>query len=159
MYPKFSMRHLLMLLILLFQTPVAIAAPHANIPQIVYHFETVLEGDIVTHSFEVRNTGDTPLHLHFIKVGCDCTRVIAFPEILMPGQTGAVAVELNTQGFGGTAINKEVVFESNDPRQKKSHSDACRECGCLCRDNALSCQARGSAGRTPHPDHSGGRHP
>lgn len=112
-----SMRHWLLLWVLLLLPAATIAAPQVKTLQPVHQFEAVLDGDIVTHHFDVRNTGDAPLHLRFVKVGCDCTRVLSFPETLAPGQSGAVAVELNTKGFGGTTVNKDVIFESNDPAQ------------------------------------------
>ncbi|MFZ7128215.1 MAG: hypothetical protein ACOWWM_18835 [Desulfobacterales bacterium] len=43
------------------------AAPSARIPEPVFSFEPVIEGEHVVHDFVIRNEGDAPLRIH--KVG------------------------------------------------------------------------------------------
>ncbi|MFP4033060.1 MAG: hypothetical protein ACLFRG_19085 [Desulfococcaceae bacterium] len=50
-------------------TAVAAEAPVAKVPEPVYEFESVLDGDQVVHDFVIRNDGAAMLEIARIKTG------------------------------------------------------------------------------------------
>lgn len=67
----------------------------------VYVFGTINEGDIVTHDFKFKNTGDAPLQISNAKASCGCT-VPEFPkEPIPPGGAGVIKAKFNSEGKSG----------------------------------------------------------
>lgn len=69
-----------------------------------HRFGSVQEGEQLYHPFVFTNTGDKPLFITNIKVGCMCTRY-RFPMQPVPvGVTDTIHVYFDTQGKAGYQI-------------------------------------------------------
>lgn len=73
------------------------------------------EGEVITDSFLVTNTGANPYHIKEVKATCDCTvmRRPVFP--VMPGETAAIRVEFDTRGKIGRTTPGVVVYDNTRP--------------------------------------------
>ena len=43
--------------------------PQADLPELSFNFDPVVDGTQVTHDFAIKNTGDGPLAIHQVKTG------------------------------------------------------------------------------------------
>ena len=96
----------------------AVSSSLFAVDTIDYNAGAVREGVMpltITHTFRIRNTGDSMLRLTSVRPGCGCTTV-GFDSIIPPGKTGAVTVNVNAQGFGGGEFHKGVTVEFNGGR-------------------------------------------
>ena len=81
-----------------------------------YNLGNLEEGKIYERSFPIKNTGDSPLEVKTVKVGCGCTTII-YPKQkieLPPGKSIEVKFTFNTEGMEAEVI-KYIYIESNDP--------------------------------------------
>jgi hypothetical protein len=66
--------------------------------QPVFQFGSVTEGAIVKQSFTFTNTGKVPLLINDCRSTCGCT-VPEWPKkAILPGETGSILVQFNTEG-------------------------------------------------------------
>ncbi len=80
-----------------------------------YHdFGEMKEGDAASYSFEVINTGTTPLFISKVQPSCGCTTPDWTKEPIAPGAKGKVSASYGTQGRPGS-FNKSIAVYSNDP--------------------------------------------
>ncbi|MFN0174022.1 MAG: DUF1573 domain-containing protein [Saprospiraceae bacterium] len=79
------------------------------------HLGKVIEGEIITDSFLVTNTGANPYIIKDVKTTCDCTvlRRPTFP--LMPGETASVRIEFDSRGKIGRTTPGVVVYDNTRP--------------------------------------------
>ena len=77
-----------------------------------HNFGTIKEGEIAKHSFVFKNTGNNPLMVYNVVAGCGCTTPSWSKEIILPGQTGKIDVEFNSNGRAGHQ-SKNVLVYSN----------------------------------------------
>ena len=89
-------------------------APQLALKQQIHDFRNVLEGEILTHTFEFVNQGDQPLRIEQVKPDCSCT-VADFDPLIPPGGEGKITVKIDTRGFDG-AERWAVKVYSNDPK-------------------------------------------
>jgi hypothetical protein len=61
-------------------------------------FDAVKEGEVVEHTFEFINSGDSPLIITDYSVECKCTQVSYSKEPILPGQKGFVKIIFDTHG-------------------------------------------------------------
>ena len=99
----------------------AFAAPRMAFKEQIYDFKNVLEGEILTHTFQVMNEGDEPLRIEEVKPGCSCS-VVDFDPIIPPKGAGKMTVKIDTKGFDGPERWGVKVF-SNDPTWKEAVLD------------------------------------
>ncbi|HAQ39129.1 MAG TPA: DUF1573 domain-containing protein [Saprospirales bacterium] len=85
----------------------------------VHDFGKVMEGDIVTHVFKFKNTGDEPLILKDVKASCGCTAPSWSRTPIAPGKKGEIEVRFDTKGrgqAGGKPESKRITVTANtDP--------------------------------------------
>jgi len=63
-----------------------------------FDFGTLHEGDVVTHVYKFKNTGDAPLIISRIKASCGCTVPSNWKkEPIMPGENSEFTVRFNTR--------------------------------------------------------------
>jgi hypothetical protein len=62
----------------------------------------------------IRNVGKGELHLVHVIATCSCMRVDAFPETLVPGASGEIAVTLRGGELSG-AFERVFYIETDDP--------------------------------------------
>ena len=113
------MRRVATLLILLaFASPLlAQGTPKAVPTGPIKNFDIVAKGDLLTHSFEIRNGGDAVLEISNVRPACGCT-VAEFDRKIAPGEAGMVNARLDTSDFSGP-ISKSISVYTNDPENPK----------------------------------------
>jgi hypothetical protein len=90
------------------------AVPPLAIEQPVHDFGTLVKGDEVSHTFVLRNTGEEPVNVVFVKPSCGCT-VAEFDKVIPPGGEGEVTVALDTMMITGkTSSGLEVFAEGSE---------------------------------------------
>ncbi len=95
--------------------------PQMVLKQQIHDFKSVLEGEILTHIFEILNQGDEPLKLERVKPDCSCS-VVHFDSVIPPKGEGKITVKIDTKGFDGPERWVVKVF-SNDPKWKEAVLD------------------------------------
>lgn len=90
------------------------AAPKLRVPDPLHEFATVAEGEAIEHDFSISNAGDSVLEIRKIVPSCGCTAAVIASEKLEPGQSTALKVRFDTNGFRGYKI-KTVRLYTNDP--------------------------------------------
>lgn len=78
-------------------------------------FGTVVKGEEVFHTFELKNEGNANLTILDVRVSCGCT-IAEADKVIKPGQIGKVKTKLETKDFKGP-ITKDITILSNDPEE------------------------------------------
>lgn len=77
-----------------------------------YDFGTAREGDVVSHVYQFKNTGNAPLIIENASASCGCT-VPEYPRNpIAPGESGKIAVKFDTKGKFGQQ-SKQVTIRAN----------------------------------------------
>lgn len=77
-----------------------------------HDFGTIIQGSVVTHSFEFTNTGDSDLVITDARASCGCT-VPDYPETaISPGQSGEITVKFNSKNRSGSQY-KTITLTTN----------------------------------------------
>ncbi|RAI83745.1 DUF1573 domain-containing protein [Algoriphagus yeomjeoni] len=84
-------------------------------------FGDITQGDKVEHTFELTNTGSTPLIISNVAVTCGCTATSWPKEPIAPGKSSEIKVSFNSAGKMGKQ-NSVVRIYSNasEPIEKVS---------------------------------------
>lgn len=78
-----------------------------------YDFGSVVDGEMVKHTFSFTNTGDKNLVLFDVKTTCGCTVPEDWPKHpIEPGESGEVKVIFNSNNKVGS-VNKSIRIEAN----------------------------------------------
>ena len=75
---------------------------------------SVQSGSIVSHTFELTNTGDETLSITTVQTSCGCTTTALAKPNLAPGESVDLEAKVNTAGFVGT-VERTLTVQSNDP--------------------------------------------
>lgn len=81
-----------------------------------YDLGNLEEGKVYERNFTVLNSGDMPLELKVMRVGCGCTTIL-YPRQkinISPGASIKAGFSFNTEGMEGP-VTKYIYIESNDP--------------------------------------------
>jgi len=78
----------------------------------VYNFGQINEGEIVNHTFTFKNTGNHPVILAQVSASCGCTTPTYTSTPILPGKTGQIEVEFNSDGQVGQQ-QKIITIASN----------------------------------------------
>lgn len=71
------------------------------------------EGQVVEVAFRFKNTGDKPLFIASVSVGCGCTTITERPkEALVPGQEGVIKAKFDSKNLPGERL-KEIYVRAN----------------------------------------------
>lgn len=89
----------------------------AEWPEKVHDFGEIPQGDPVTHTFKVVNTGDQPLTIADVKASCGCTATEYTREAIPPGGEGIVQARYNAAAIG--VFNKSVTVTYNTATQRE----------------------------------------
>jgi hypothetical protein len=87
---------------------IAAMSPH-------YDFGEILEGQVVSHTFEIQNVGDADLKIDKVRASCGCTAVQPAKTDLKPGEKTTIRAEFDSHNRMGIQ-NKLVYVFSNDPK-------------------------------------------
>lgn len=86
--------------------------PKIRIEPMEHDFGETTQGDVVKHTFVVKNEGDAPLTIE-ARPSCGCVTPY-YDKVIQPGQQGRIEAELRTAGFRGTQV-KTIQVTTNDP--------------------------------------------
>ena len=89
--------------------------PKVKLDATEHNFGAVKEGEVVSHTFKVKNEGVAELVIHNVSPACGCT-ASDFPKSLAPGQEGNVTLSVKTVGMNGKTTRSADII-SNDPKQ------------------------------------------
>jgi hypothetical protein len=89
--------------------------PTVSAPVQQYDFGTVPEGVLVNHEFAVENKGGPPLSIRKAVSSCSCLTIQSYDELILPGETGNVSVSLDTDGYGGGEVTRQIAVKTSDP--------------------------------------------
>lgn len=88
-------------------------------PEPVFDFGKIKEGDVVSHEFKFKNTGNAPLFIVKAEASCGCT-VPSFPkEPIPPGGEGAILVKFDSHNRPGHQ-KKNILITSNAEQERMS---------------------------------------
>lgn len=114
------MKRLALLFLLI--TGIAVTAqsksPKISSPKPEHDFGEILEGVVISHSFEIINNGTADLKIDKVQASCGCTAVQPTKKILMPGEKTAVKVEFDSENRLGLQ-HKYVYVTTNDPQNQQ----------------------------------------
>lgn len=94
----------------------AAGLPEILVPEEIFTFPPVLDGQEVRHDFVVLNKGTSPLELIEVKTDCGCTTV-SYPRQIPPGGKGNISMKLDTRGSGGDQVTRTTVIRTNDRKR------------------------------------------
>ena len=95
--------------------------PNMVLKQQIHDFKNVLEGESLSHTFEVLNQGDEVLKIEQVKPDCSCS-VVHFDSLIPPNGEGKITVKIDTRGFDGPERWGVKVF-TNDPKWREAVLD------------------------------------
>ncbi|HKL39780.1 MAG TPA: DUF1573 domain-containing protein [Cryomorphaceae bacterium] len=73
----------------------------------------ITQGEVINHTFEFSNTGKAPLLIANVEGSCGCTIPRNYPKgKVMPGETGQIEVEYNSDGKAGIQ-NVSIIVSAN----------------------------------------------
>jgi hypothetical protein len=97
-------------------TPEQLAnAPVAVFADKVFDFGTIKQGQLVSKSFVLTNSGKSDLIIRKVKASCGCTAAKPTKSELKPGESTEIVTEFNSAGKSGHQ-NKSVTIITNDPK-------------------------------------------
>ena len=86
--------------------------PKIVIPESVYDFGSVPQGQRVVHEFVIQNAGTSDLTLQRISPSCGCTAAVVSSPVIKPGTSEKVRVEFDTAGFSGAKTKSVSILTS-----------------------------------------------
>lgn len=75
--------------------------PIINFVENKFDFGSIKEGEIVSHTFKFKNSGNQPLVVSEVRVTCGCTTPDWTKTPVAPGQTGFITAQFNSTGKPG----------------------------------------------------------
>lgn len=95
-------------------TPIA-AEPKIEVPDNEHNFGFLLPGQIIHHTFVIKNVGTSDLIIADVTPGCGCTTTLLQEKIIPPGKSVSLNAELTAQTADGV-MRKNISITSNDPK-------------------------------------------
>ncbi|MFC2173705.1 DUF1573 domain-containing protein, partial [Acidobacteriota bacterium] len=90
--------------------------PHMVVRETIFKAGSVAEGTVIKHKFIIENKGGKNLVILAVTPQCRCT-VAKYDEVIPPGSTGRISIDVDTRGFTGV-ISKLITVTSNDPKNR-----------------------------------------
>lgn len=82
----------------------------------VYEAGEVIQGEFITAKIKLKNTGSYPLVIASATAGCTCTVASKPEEPILPGETGEIIANVDTDKTGIGAISKRLSIVSNSEK-------------------------------------------
>lgn len=79
----------------------------------VFNAGKVALGEVIKAKFKVENTGDYALVLSDVKGSCSCTVADWTKDPIVPGESGIVEAQVNTESFSPGKISRSIRILSN----------------------------------------------
>lgn len=80
----------------------------------IYDFDRVTEGDVVEHTYTLKNQGHSVLSIRKIEPNCSCVKTSISSKEILPGESAELKAKFYTEGRKGTQ-QKAITVYSNDP--------------------------------------------
>lgn len=81
----------------------------------VHNFGTITKGQIVKHTFELKNISKKTLTIDRIQSSCGCTAALISKKVLKPNEVAKITAEFNSEGFTGFQEKHIYVYEKDNP--------------------------------------------
>lgn len=94
--------------------PVTTARGHLVFAESFFDLGTVIEGDIVRHTFKFRNDGAGAVRIVKTETSCGCTTATGALKAYAPGESGEMEVVVDTKGKKGIVVKTVTVTLEND---------------------------------------------
>lgn len=114
---QFPVRLPVILLVFALALPAFAESPKAVPLEPIKNFDLVARGELLEHTFEIRNDGKTDLEISDVRPACGCT-VAEFDKVIQPGKVGKIFARLDTTDFMGP-ISKSIAVFTNDTESPK----------------------------------------
>lgn len=98
--------------------PAQSGAAKVEFKEISRDFGRIKQGEVVSHEFTFRNSGNAVLVIKNVSTSCGCTAALVSRKEILPGQEGKLKVTFDSRGYAGKII-KYVYLESNDPKNPR----------------------------------------
>ncbi|MCF6242770.1 MAG: DUF1573 domain-containing protein [Bacteroidales bacterium] len=80
-----------------------------------FDFGTITSGEVLTHRFIFKNTGNAVLYISKVMADCGCTVADYEKAGIEPGKEGYIELVFNSDGFHGLQIKKVNVYANTNP--------------------------------------------
>ncbi len=110
---------LLIVVFLTFSLIAQLIGPKITVQSTEHNFGNVMQGEEVSHSFIISNSGGDILRIFDVRASCGCTAVKPDKKELQPGESTKIKVVFNTKGRQGPQL-KSVYVTSNDPERRET---------------------------------------
>jgi len=90
--------------------------PVLNLLETQHDFGSVNEGNVVDYTFKFQNSGTAQLKISNVSTSCGCTAALVSNDVLEPGESGTLKVELDTSKRKGK-MSRTITIKSNDPEE------------------------------------------
>ena len=79
----------------------------------VYDGGKVAKGEMINATFNVKNTGESPLILSDVKGSCSCTVADWSKDPIAPGETGYIKAQVDTKNFSYGPVTRSITVLTN----------------------------------------------
>ncbi|NOZ47717.1 MAG: DUF1573 domain-containing protein [Chlorobi bacterium] len=101
-------------------TPEQLAnAPIVTFDKRSFKFGTIKQGESVSTTFQISNTGKSDLVIRKTKASCGCTVVQPAKKVIKPGESTDIKATFNSRGKRGKQ-SKNITITTNDPKNPVS---------------------------------------
>ncbi len=81
----------------------------------IYNFGVISRGEVVKHTFELKNLSKKTLVIEKVESSCGCTATLISKKTLKPNEIAKITAEFNSEGFTGFQEKLIYVYEKNNP--------------------------------------------
>ncbi len=81
----------------------------------VHNFGIITKGEIVKHTFELKNVTKKTLNIEKVESSCGCTATLLSKKTLKPNDKVKITAEFNSEGFIGFQEKNIYVYEKDNP--------------------------------------------
>ena len=84
-----------------------------------HDFGKLTKGELVKHTFRIKNTGLKELNINRIESSCGCTVPDFNYQPILPGEYGEIIVKINTTNLIGKQVNSITIISDAFPTTKR----------------------------------------
>ena len=100
--------------LIIIQVNCLMADPKIDCSEAVFDFGSRDASEVVSHTFELKNSGTSDLVIKAVRPACGCTTAQLDKSVIPPGESSKLGAQLSLAGRSGE-IQKPILIESNDP--------------------------------------------
>ncbi|MFC1712375.1 DUF1573 domain-containing protein [Candidatus Poribacteria bacterium] len=93
-----------------------ITGPVLSVSEEIWDFGIIKQGEVVKHTFKLKNTGNNDLIIDKVRTTCGCTAVMLSSKNIPSGGSSELEVEFNSEDFEED-VQRSVYIQSNDVRK------------------------------------------